>query len=946
MDTNNTIAEFVDFLRSGEKSNEEVLEYIRKSDSDYLYNIYDVILIFPKEIIQKLDTSKNILEQLKSNVNKEVSEKLGKLFDPVSYQPNEYAMFLIQKEKKKDDIYFSEMDLREKISKMSGVKSDVTKKIVFLRGFINFLKNHKNPERLEKDILSIDYGKSIDALNLYDVIKRISGKENVSDFAKEMNTSLIKNKEDIANQLVENMENMPDIPRIKAKLQKLKDNDFAKMVLEKSPEVVINVNEYKEEDEEDNVRTFLKEMLDLLDRDIDEKMEELKAEKKGKKKVVMTSKELNSVLTKFMNKFNDSFSVFVKDNEGRRKYMEYISIVNKSNLRYFLQLVQESNKSIEDIIVEYATLYGYMDKYNEIKQSLSRRNMVSLKTLLKDIDLDSDEIFNIQLEEYAGNDPVRASWVRFIKIVPFEDMRNFIQQFTESELSLQDFLYNYISENNADLLEKYNDVKHYLEARLKEKMIENAEKKPKAKYVLYYSDGEWKEMEKTEMKEQALLGKEEKPILDKMVYLVFVNKGWMDEKVRNTYVHDLNPTGESEKLYEEETINYNGKVYHKTGKRFLQFLARHVESQKQHKDVLYIDNLRFNVVFELARLEKGEPVYVQQTKEIFDKQERYIRSVRGYYFDKLEVLKHTNLRDVMSKVNEVAKKLVNKELVDELLEKHKNDTVEKFVNDFAKIYVFVEPNFFGKIAKQFNKRLENNYYNLSKLLNAPEEILIPELFENPNIDKKGLKQSLEIEKEHVAQKVFNIIYQSINVMEKVSTVKDIDRVRYDLSTPIVCANQGLEYVDEKDLIYYKEGDVVYCFTFDMIRNMKGKNPFTGNKLSDDFLKSLDFYNLTVYSKGKKLMEELFGEEGEEEESAEKLSDNEIIAQSEFLTALFNDYKSPLFFKFCAKCGDEIEGKGIETVVNEDGELQVRKFCSLKCIEDRPFTEMAETANDE
>ena len=188
-------------------------------------------------------------------------------------------------------------------------------------------------------------------------------------------------------------------------------------------------------------------------------------------------------------------------------------------------------------------------------------------------------------------------------------------------------------------------------------------------------------------------------------------------------------------------------------------------------------------------------------------------------------------------------------LEDQILKESK--TVGDYMNRIGDIVIFVDDNYLKKLARSFNSRLENMYYDTNVILTLTIKEILQEIYNNPSYENDKINELIEKNK-----KLFNY-----NILKRLNR-GPLDKLRDDRTfyknrdiKNIYSANLGMctpKWTDDdtlpRDIIYYhdKQDDNVYCFNlfeiYDQILADNIVNPHTKREFSKEFIDMIKHYS--------------------------------------------------------------------------------------------------------
>ena len=181
-------------------------------------------------------------------------------------------------------------------------------------------------------------------------------------------------------------------------------------------------------------------------------------------------------------------------------------------------------------------------------------------------------------------------------------------------------------------------------------------------------------------------------------------------------------------------------------------------------------------------------------------------------------------------------------------------TVGDYLNRIGEIVIFVDDDYLKKIAKLFNNRLQNMYYDTKVILSLTVKEILQEIYSNPNHDdEQDVKLNELIDKN---KKLFNyntLKHLNRGPLQKLSDYKtfynnkDIKDI-YPANTGMCSPKWDDDETLPRDIIYYhdKEDDNVYCFNlfqlYEQILADNIINPNTNKEFSKEFVEMIKHFS--------------------------------------------------------------------------------------------------------
>jgi hypothetical protein len=270
-------------------------------------------------------------------------------------------------------------------------------------------------------------------------------------------------------------------------------------------------------------------------------------------------------------------------------------------------------------------------------------------------------------------------------------------------------------------------------------------------------------------------------------------------------------------------------------------------------------------------------------------------------------------------------------------------TVGDYINRLGEIVLFVDGDYLKKIAKLFNNRLQNMYYDANVILDLTVKEILQEIYNNPKHDEEQNAKLNELIDKN--KKLFNyntLKHLNRGPLQKLSDYKtfynnkEINDI-YPANTGMCSPKWEDDETPPRDIIYYhdKEDDNVYCFNifqlYDQIMDNNIINPHTNKEFTQEFVNMIKHFSSSEQIKKTK--------EKEKQESPEKVK--ETNQKLDELYKNLNDLEMSLSSKVSKEQACAYYDKYVFTNSQLEKELdktpemiqKLKEFCSETKIED-------------
>jgi len=287
---------------------------------------------------------------------------------------------------------------------------------------------------------------------------------------------------------------------------------------------------------------------------------------------------------------------------------------------------------------------------------------------------------------------------------------------------------------------------------------------------------------------------------------------------------------------------------------------------------------------------------------------------------------------------------INKQYVYEVIDVYKlhSVTTKKFAYDIAELLVYLNPDItfmYGKSNADliFPKRFQKQMYVINLLPNLGVEELLPEVYGKERLLKREFKTKISLKLYEQHKETMRSIIENTLIRDKIdlrtATWKKIRKpmiLRIGLpSWKSICANSIADVPDE-DIVYYREGDNVYCFIIqDLLENINSGNivnPYTNARLSDEFIQQI----VSLYAYNPK-----YRSSKPQSKPSKSYRKGHIIRLIEDELKRLENLLMPEYFTLselgkCAKCKQKVDdATGFASIMNN----KKVSFCGTKCFED-------------
>jgi hypothetical protein len=319
------------------------------------------------------------------------------------------------------------------------------------------------------------------------------------------------------------------------------------------------------------------------------------------------------------------------------------------------------------------------------------------------------------------------------------------------------------------------------------------------------------------------------------------------------------------------TIEEDGRTWYKAGVTYFDLVCQEVKwkSKTQFGNILTIsinvpsednpetlttENLRVRVGYQTAT------GFVEQTEKIWQREVRYMRHEKA---ERTEKLAQYLLEPVSSDAEEVGMNMLavalsnvapdnpnykkGSKYIDVVVKKAAQDSsnVQEFAEKIAGIVVYIDiSNIPGK-KSIFAKRLAGNYYLPEVLATLSPGEKNPEAFDDPRIPPAVRDRAANNIRFHeeIFLREFSLDMYHKRTRERNRPSEDIiaDEVVIEIDPwRNTCVNaKDVENIPDIDLLYYREGEHLYCLSIPELMNRFSKgnytNPVSRQPLAEDFI---------------------------------------------------------------------------------------------------------------
>lgn len=392
----------------------------------------------------------------------------------------------------------------------------------------------------------------------------------------------------------------------------------------------------------------------------------------------------------------------------------------------------------------------------------------------------------------------------------------------------------------------------------------------------------------TPKKPQRPLVKKFKPFVDVKCMENQRSLPWIQGRVDATYIAPVLDSNIDEYILSSGKTRKEGNTtWYPANRRFSELMCNnYARSRVQDGDVLTAfthkgKSVRMKVAYDTNR------GFIIQDEVIFQSEKEYLAESRLTRGDKI--------KKIMSyPVNAVVEKLAVEKLSQELhkvapdikdygiydfddFTKNKYDTAyilkaietmvesstntKNFLTKLAEVVVFLRP--MQDVGNQiFSKRIQEEYYLPEILVNLTDAEKLPEVFDDPRVSERERNNAIrriQQEIDYYVSKLGETLYRIKNPTERAPYLPEGHRFTQNVRVEewkSVCVNkEDVADVPDAQVIYYKEGEEVYCLTIpqifeQIINNEKPKNPYTQNILPEGFINRFKkLYSIDLKKKG-------------------------------------------------------------------------------------------------
>lgn len=439
---------------------------------------------------------------------------------------------------------------------------------------------------------------------------------------------------------------------------------------------------------------------------------------------------------------------------------------------------------------------------------------------------------------------------------------------------------------------------------------------------------------------------------------------WLDLEVSGVYIASVEQGGDiGPYIIEDKSIERNGEKWYMSNAKYGQLLcSKEGKLREQRGNELIILDKNRNPKLKLKVGYQTSQGFVIQDESIFNKEKEYLVDIERTRQQKLDEILDENVTPIVEKIgmerlsaalHEVAPNVLdygiyrpipgyteegemfvpkidtdyNKKVI-ELLAKD-STTIREFATKLANIVVYLTIPDLGQDI--FKKRIAQEYYLPSVLVELSPEEKLPEYFDDPRTpksDQERVNNIIQFAVDTFIKSMANSIYNIKHPSERV--LPDLLPTFFGDLPPSIewksaCANRRkVDTIPIEKIVYYKENGKIYCINIDEILvqlwlndssidvDMEPEpilNPATRNPLSNQFLDKIrSKYSTEIREKGYQKFDipkqlELMAKESVEEQAYEP---KEMLAPG-LLNMIMENIK---------EMESEVAGKNIDKLLEE------------------------------
>lgn len=600
--------------------------------------------------------------------------------------------------------------------------------------------------------------------------------------------------------------------------------------------------------------------------------------------------------------------------ENGRSISESIALERESFDQLKKQFLSEHENKVLDSAIHRgnAPPFDYAKEY--IKEESARLELLEKLIVATTKEERKQLIDSFVSDSFSQKDyqEYRFNFINLAKVLRKYDAIHLFMDTVDKEVTVQTNLVmsmiDFIQSNLAAQLEEYN---RKLDDPIKLKQIKKEEQKridrviAKTRNVVSTEFArEWDELFEDDYVTSDKLrqfvpikGEHAPPRDDTIVYTKTVrdclkdyrNKPWIYKYNGRMYIRVVE--GDMfEGYFLPERVEWKSKTYQRVTPSFDLLLCNAVNKQ-QKGDVLSFRSkdkeFKIEILYGLNPDDDMEP-FLLQGEDLYDEEKGWIRSQEVANANYLGQFMWSPLSKYEERIrSSIRDRIEGKTTVDGVIHRHFQRvdavkiekaifeqlkaetkyfvTIRDYLERVAYLMIFLDENYLKKDAVTFINRLESLYYNADSISQLTVEDIFPEIYGkgdpesirylNKKIDDE-VRAYVMIEGRTLEAMINHRPFSNMIRAFRVGTVYS----HTEMLTKSDCINKE-DVMNERswDIVYYKEGEDVYCFKLiDLVEQFsKGEyiNPKTGKEFNEDFIANIE----TTYKippKGEKIVEEV------------------------------------------------------------------------------------------
>jgi hypothetical protein len=490
-----------------------------------------------------------------------------------------------------------------------------------------------------------------------------------------------------------------------------------------------------------------------------------------------------------------------------------------------------------------------------------------------------------------------------------------------------------------------------------------------------------------------------------------VTKVWLTNPTSKQYTFN-------DYVIKKSFIEEKGLVWYEANKRYFSLQCNAYKDKRSQKGEILTcytqlnKKIEFMVAYTIIGyqsedtittiVDNKERTFIIQNEELFEKEKAYILSKLSIESDSVsnilsEIVSKKTLKNVEKTISKalieiapmkidygvikmvesyvMGEKILSKivesdtpyiRILMETLHDNQEQTNKELFTKAAHLLVFLKI----EEAKTFRKNIEREYYLPDILASLSNSEKFPEAFEDPSVSDKFINDLMTT----IDSKIINLVdfmaQMEFNIRNPSSRRRNLHREDFSRSISTnkrvsACLNkERVDGVSDRDIIYYKDGDKIFCFTIDelheqIIVNDNTRNPETGLLFDSVFIKRfVEVYNkklsddgfLTEYFQKKYGFDNVLKEQNKVLSTQnkkrkrvyidlDKIVRKDVEEMEEYLIKE-NDAKVDTRVNnkdvkkedICSYCEKHVNKNSIKSTVLIDGEPAIINFCSLECFD--------------